>query len=200
MRRNSLALLLLTLSACDSASIGNRTQRSGDAKVIGIDDAGENTSEAPEGIGAPTAWRVVDGAAFYGAAGQTPVFALRCDARAQQIVFERLGGGATLSLSAGGFGASLGTQAVGEGRVQGRTGLGDAVLDAMASPRSQIQVGGGPETLTVPGGVAVRRVIDFCRTPPAPEPTAPPEGTPGPLVIPETIDEPAPDPLPPQPR
>lgn len=198
MPRNSLALLLLMLVACDAATVGNRTQRSGDAKVTGIDDAGENSSEAPEGIGAPSAWRVVDGAAFYGAAGQAPVFALRCDARAQQIVFERLGGGATLSLSAGGYGASLGTRDVGEGRVQARTGLGDAVLDAMASPRTQIQVGGGPEILTVPGGIAVRRVLDYCRTPPAPEPS--PDATPRPIVIPETIDEPAPEPLPPQPR
>lgn len=195
MPRNSLALLLLMLAACDSASVGNRTQRSGDVKVIGIDETGNNLSAAPEGIGAPTAWRVVDGAAYYGAANQPPVFALRCDPRAQQIVFERAGGGATLSLSADGYGASLGTRDVGEGRVQARTGLGDAVLDAMARPRTQIQVGGGPEILTVPGGVAVRRVLDFCRAPPAPEPAAANTTEPRPLVIPETIDEPAPDPL-----
>jgi hypothetical protein len=194
MPRNSLGLLLLALAACDSASVGNRTQRSGDVAVIGIDE-GENASESPEGVGAPTAWRVVDGAAYYGAANQPPVFALKCDARAQQIVFERAGGGATLSLSAGGSGVSLGTRAVDDGRVQARTGLGDAVLDAMASPRTQIQVGGGAEILTVPGGVAIRRVLDFCRAPPASEPAATNNSEPNPLVIPETIDEPAPDPL-----
>ena len=45
--------------------------------------------------------------------------------------------------------------------------MGDAVLDAMARPQSQVTVSGGPQTLTIPGGVAIRRVIDFCRTPPA---------------------------------
>ena len=194
MWRNSLALLALAMAACDGASVGNRTQRSGDVQVVGLDEVGNNASEAPEGVGAPMAWRVVQGAAFYGAADQPPSFALRCDRAAQQIVFERAGSGGTLSLSAGGIGATLGTRAVGEGRVQARSGLGDAVLEAMASPRSQIQVAGSGETLIIPGGVAVRRVVDFCRTPPAPSPL--PTGTPGPIVIPATIDEPAPDPLP----
>jgi hypothetical protein len=171
MSRNSLVLLVLALTACDGASVGNRTQRSGEVKVSGVEEIGNNSSAALEGVGAPMAWRVVQGAAFYGAADQPPQFALRCDRGREQIVFERAGGGATLSLSAGGNGASLGTRAVGENRVQARSGMGDAVLDAMARSQSQISVGGGPEALTIPGGIAVRRVLDYCRKPP--EPVAP---------------------------
>jgi hypothetical protein len=140
------------------------------------------------------AWRVVNGAAFYGAADQPPAFALRCDRAAQQIVLERSGAGDTISLSAGGAAASLGTRDVGNGRVQARAGLGDAIVEAMARSQTQIIVAGGAETLAVPGGVAVRRVVEFCRKPPAAEVT--PEGAPSPVVVPQTIDEPAPGPLP----
>jgi hypothetical protein len=199
MPRNSPALIALLLAGCDGATVGNRTQQSGEVKVIGIDEDAGNGSETPLGEGAPPAWRVVNGAAFYGAANQPAIFALRCDPRAQLIVFERAGSGEMISLSAGGIGASLGTRAVGNGRVQARTGLTDAVLDAMARPRAQIAVGGGAEVLTVPGGVAVRRVVDFCRNPPAPEPA--PVAPTGPVVIPPTIDEPGEGlpPAPPQP-
>jgi hypothetical protein len=193
-------LACLALAGCDDMSVGNRTARSGEVKVAMPDDGEANASRPLEGVGAPVAWRVVNGAAFYGAASQPPAFALRCDPAAKQIVFERAGGGASLILSAGGLGASLGTRDLGNGRVQARTGLGDAVLDAMARSQAQIVVGGGAEPLTVPGGVAIRRVLDDCRNPPAPTPTQglslTPEEVPGGLVIPKTIDEPAPEPLP----
>lgn len=170
MPRNSVALaalaLALTLAACDGMSVGNRTQRSGEVTVSGGTQVTvANASEAPEGVGAPMAWQVEQGAAFYGAANQPPAFALRCDRSNNSILFERAGGGTSLILSAGGSGATLGTRSIGEGRVQARTGMNDAVLDAMARPQSQIAVGGGGETLTIPGGVAVRRVIDWCRNP-----------------------------------
>ena len=199
MSRNSGLLAALTLAACDGGTVTTRTQRSGEVKVTGVEEIGNDSSTALEGVGAPMAWRVVNGAAFYGAANQPPAFALRCDRAAQQIVFERAGAGGTISLSAGGAGATLGTRDVGNGRVQARTGLGDAVVEAMTRSQVQILVGGGAEDLTVPSGVAVRRVVDFCRNPPAPQPT--PEGTPSPVVVPQSIDEPAPDPLPtPQPK
>lgn len=172
---NSLvpALLLAPVMAgCDGVAVGNRTQRSGEVKVASNDMTSNNSSEPLEGLGAPKAWRVSDGAAFYGAADQPSDFALRCDRAAQQIVFERAGAGPTLSLSAGGTGASLGTRAVGKGRVLARTGIDDAVVAAMARSQSMISVSGGAETLSIPGGVAVRRVIDFCRRPAA-EPAAP---------------------------
>ncbi|HEV2568208.1 hypothetical protein [Sphingomonas sp.] len=193
MSRNSFGLLLL-LAGCDAGTVTNRTQRSGEVKVAGVEEIGNNGSAALEGVGAPMAWRVVNGAAFYGAADQPPAFALRCDRAAQQIVFERAGAGGTLSLAAGGAGASLGTREVGQGRVQARAGLDDAIVNAMARPQSQITVAGGAETLTLPGGVAIRRVVDFCRNPPATQAT--PEAAPPPVVVPQTIDEPAPDPLP----
>lgn len=176
-----LALFVL-LAGCDAVSVGNRTQRSGEVKVANGDEIADNSSDPLEGVGTPTAWRVIDGAAFYGAADQPPQFALRCDRTAQQIVFERAGGGGTLSISAGGTGASLGTRDVGEGRVQARTGLGDAVLSAMARSQSQISITGGGKTLSIPGGVAVRRVLDYCRRPvePAPEPAPPPNASPPP--------------------
>lgn len=168
MSRNSAALIALLLAGCDKMSVGNRTERSGDVHVSVDDRQTANVSVTPEGVGEPMAWRVTEGAASYGAANQGPVFALRCDRASQSILFERAGGGTALNLSAGGAGVSLGTRAVAGGRVQARTGMGDAVLDAMARPQSQISVSGGPETLTIPGGVAIRRVVDFCRTPPAP--------------------------------
>jgi len=179
MSRNSLVLLALLLAGCDKMSVGNRTERSGDVRVSMPDTTDENISEAPKGEGAPMAWRVENGAAFYGAASQPPVFALRCERQSESILFERAGSGTALNLSAGGAGVSLGTRDLGNGRVQARTGMGDAVLDAMARPQTQITVSGGPETLTVPGGVAIRRVVDWCRNPPAP-----PAPTPENAVVP----------------
>lgn len=198
----TILLTAIALTACDNVAVGSRDARAGEVKVAVPEDGETNASQVPQGVGAPAAWRVMNGAAFYGGANQPPVFALRCDQAAKQIVFERAGGGASLILSAGGLGASLGTRDLGNGRVQARTGLGDAVLDAMARSQAQIVVAGGAEPLTVPGGVAIRRVLDACRNPaPPPLPpgspglTATPEEVPG-LVIPKTIDEPAPEPLP----
>jgi hypothetical protein len=201
MSRNSFALLLVLLAGCDKMSVGNRTERSGDVRVSMPNTADENVSEAPQGEGAPMAWRVVDGAAFYGAASQPPIFALRCERGSGSILFERAGAGTALNLSAGGNGVSLGTRDLGNGRVQARTGMGDAVLDAMARPQTQITVSGGPELLTIPGGVAIRRVVDFCRNPPAPptpEPgldnaAAPANGTVP--VTPPVLPTPVPTPL-----
>ena len=192
--RNSIALGLVALTACDGGTITNRTQRSGEVTVAGVEEVSNNSSAEIQGVGAPMAWRVVNGAAFYGAADQPPAFTLRCDRAAQQIVFEQPGGGGTITLAAGGAGATLGTREVGQGRVQARTGLGDAIVEAMTRPQSQIAVGGAAATLTMPGGVAVRRVVDFCRNPLPPQAT--PEPGPSPVVVPQTIDEPAPEPLP----
>jgi hypothetical protein len=197
MWRNSPILLLALLAGCDKMTVGNRTERSGDARVVVDDTAYANNSVTPEAVGAPMAWRVVDGAASYGAANQPPVFALRCDRASQSIVFERAGSGTALNLAAGGSSVSLGTRDAGNGRAQARTGMNDAVLDAMARPQSQISVSGGPETLTVPGGVAIRRVLDWCRTPPAP-PTPPADNAiapangavPAPAPTPESGDQP----------
>jgi hypothetical protein len=187
MPRNSLALLLVLLAGCDKMSVGNRTERSGDVRMSMPKTVDENVSEVPQGEGAPMAWRVVDGAAFYGAASQPPVFALRCERGSESILFERAGSGTALNLSADGAGVSLGTRDVGNGRVQARTGMGDAVLDAMARPQTQITVSGGPEALTIPGGVAVRRVVDWCRNPPAPlEPTVDNGVAPANAVVPVT--------------
>jgi hypothetical protein len=169
MSRNSgLLLIALLLAGCDKMAVGNRTERSGDVQVSLPDETDENVSAAPEGVGTPMAWRVEGAAAFYGAAGAPPVFALRCESASRSILFERAGSGTAINLSAGGAGVSLGTRDLGNGRVQARTGMGDGVLDAMARPQSQITVSGGPLTYTIPGGVAVRRVVDFCRNPPSP--------------------------------
>ena len=170
MARNRLVLaaLIFTTAGCDQMTVGNRTQRSGEVTVAQAYGNGSNASQAPEGVGAPMAWRVEQGAAFYAAADQPPAFALRCERGTGSIVFERAGSGTSLILSVGASGVTLGTRDVGNGRVQARTGMGDAVLDAMARPQAQIAVGGGGQTLTVPGGVAIRRVIDACRNPPPP--------------------------------
>lgn len=192
-RNSSIILATLLLVACDGVSVGNRTQRSSDRDVAMANSAG-NVSEPLEGVGAPMAWRVVQGSAYYGSAGQPPAFALHCDQSSRSIVFERQGGGTTLVLSAGGSEVGLGTRQVEGGRVQARTGMGDAVLDAMSRSRAQISVGGGAEVLTIPGGVAVRRVVDFCRAPPTPEPEPTPEPSLGNIVIPPVITEPAPSP------
>ncbi|MFD1612941.1 hypothetical protein ACFSCW_14140 [Sphingomonas tabacisoli] len=173
MSRNSLVLIALLLAGCDKMTVGNRTERSGEPRVASANVTEQNVSEAPEGEGSPMAWRVVNGAAFYGAADQPPVFALRCERGSQSIVFERAGGGTAMNLSAEGGSASLGTRDAGNGRVQARTSMNDGVLDAMARPQSQVIVSGGAEALTVPGGVAIRRVVDFCRTPPEPHLPAP---------------------------
>jgi hypothetical protein len=196
MPRNSLGIALLLLAGCGGGTVTNRSERSGEVKVTGVEQVGNNSSAPLEGVGAPMAWRVSEGAAFYGAANQPPAFALRCERTPQMIVFERAGGGTSLTLSAGGETATLGTRQASEGRVQARTGLGDAIVSAMARAQSQILVGGGAETLTIPGGVAVRRVVDFCRAPPPPPPAPTPEAVPSPIVIPQTIDEPAPSPAP----
>src|SRR6478672_334809 len=118
MPRNSLALVLVLLAGCDKMSTGNRTERSGEVTVTMADNMSANAAQAPDAVGAPMAWRVVDGAAFYGAASQPAAFALRCDRANQSILFERAGGGTALNISAGGAGVSLGTRAVAGGRVQ----------------------------------------------------------------------------------
>ncbi len=191
MLRNSLFLLALVPAACDGVQVGNRTARAGEVTTAMPDEVDESASKAPEGIGAPMAWRVVNDAAYYGAADQQPVFALRCDSVAKQIVFERVGGGAAITLAAAGQSATIGTRASGDGRVQARSGLGDPVLDAMSRSQTPIQVGGGAEPFTVPGGIAIRRIVDTCRNPPPPAIEATPEQGPPGLVIPETIDDPA---------
>lgn len=168
-----LAMAALLLAGCDKMTVANRTERSGDARVRAVNMVDENASEAPEGVGTPMAWRVVEGAAFYGAADQAPVFALRCDRTSQSILFERSGGGTALNLAAGGTSISLGTRDAGNGRVVARTGMNDAILDAMAHPQAQVSVSGGSETLTLPAGVAIRRVVDFCRNPPVPPAPSP---------------------------
>ena len=54
-------------------------------------------------------------------------------------------------------------------RIQARTALDDPFLELMAAPGVQLAVSasGGGEALMVPGGSAVRRVIDRCRAPAA---------------------------------
>ncbi|NNM75968.1 hypothetical protein HJG53_03470 [Sphingomonas sp. ID1715] len=195
MSRNSAILLLLALPACDAGTVTNRSERSGDVKVTGVTEIGNNSSAALQGVGAPMAWRVVNGAAFYGSADQPAAFALRCDRGAQQIVVERPGSGGTITLSAAGVTTSLGTRTVDNDRVQARIGIADAVITAMAHGQSEIVVtGAGAAPLTLTGGVAIRRVVDFCAQPLEASPT--PETGPSPLVIPQTIDEPAPTPAP----
>lgn len=183
MWRNSAALILIALAGCD-ASVGNRTERSGEVKVTGFEEVGNNSSAPLEGVGAPAAWQVSEGTAFYGAADQPAQFAMRCDRAAQQVVFERADAGENMTISAGGVGTSLAARDVGKDRVQARTGLDDPVLAAMARSQVQIDIGG----LIVPGGVAVRRVLDWCRRPP--EPVATPETSP--VAVPTL--EPAPEP------
>ena len=97
---------------------------------------------------------------------------------------ERGGGGDTLALSAGDVIASLPTRSVGEGRVQARTSLSDPILQAMG--RSRVQIGMGGQT--IPGGVAVRRVLDWCTK--APEPVPAPEASP--TAAPPIIEAPPP--------
>lgn len=185
MWQNRTVLVLLALTGCD-ASVGDRTARSGEVKVSGVEQVGNNASVPLEGVGAPAAWRVSDGAAFYGSADQPPQFALRCDRRAQQIVIERAGSGPAINVMAGDAGGSYTARAVGNGRLQARVGLGDTVLDVMSRSQTQFDVGG----LSIPGGVAVRRVLEWCRKPPEPEPVATPENvvepTPYPLPTPQT--------------
>jgi len=184
MPRNSAALLLLTLAACD-ASVSNRTERSGEVKVSGVEEIGNDSSVAPEGVGAPAAWRVRDGAAFYGSADQPPQFALRCDRNAQQIIIERAGSGPAITVMAGSAGGSYTARAV-NGRLQARVGLGDPLLEAMSRSQSQIDIGG----LSVPGGVAVRRVLEWCRKPPEPSPD--PSDAAPPVIQPGNAIEPTP--------
>jgi len=163
-KRVWVSLLLISLAACD-ASVSNRTERSGEVKVSGVEEIGNDSSVAPEGVGAPAAWRVRDGAAFYGSADQPPQFALRCDRNAQQIIIERAGSGPAITVMAGSAGGSYTARAV-NGRLQARVALGDPLLEAMSRSQSQIDIGG----LSVPGGVAIRRVVEWCRTPPEPTP------------------------------
>jgi hypothetical protein len=192
MRRNNALILLVSLaSACDRPTMGNREQRAGEVTVRDVSVV-ENASETPDAVGSPMAWRVVQGAAFYGSADQRPAFALRCDQARNSIIFERAGTGTALNISAGGLGSSLGTRAV-NGAVQARTSLGDPLLDRMAQGRAQISVSGASGSLTLPGGVAIRRVVEFCRNPVAPEPVPTPEA--GPVA--ENVAEPAPQPAPP---
>jgi hypothetical protein len=168
MWRNSALAGLALLAGCDNLASGNRSQRAGEVKVR---DLAENAVEsaAPVGVGAPMAWQVAGGAAAFGAAGSAPVLTLRCEREAGTLVIERPGGGTAITIAAGDVEQTLGTRPGQGDRVQARVPIDDALVAQMAAPQAQLMlVDAAGERRALPGGVAVRRVVEACRTPEAP--------------------------------
>jgi hypothetical protein len=186
MRAAAAAALVgaLLLGGCD-ASTPPREQRAGDVTVRGDDmELLSDPAEAPLPAGAaPMAWRVAGGTAGYGGAGQMPLLGLRCLREAGQLVIDRPGTGTEVTLSAGGIERSLPAEAAGGDRVAARVSLDDPLLVAMSAPQARIAL--ATETgdrIDVPGGVAVRRVLDRCRTP-APLPVFDPMNDAAPAAV-----------------
>lgn len=191
MWRNSALAGLVLLAACDNLSSDGRSQRAGDVKVRELENETEE-SEAPVGVGAPTAWRVAGVAAAYGADGQSPMLAVRCERTAGQMIFERPGGGTAITLAAGGVERTMEAQAGTGDRVQARLPIDDELVGRMAAPQSQLLlVTAAGERVPIPGGVAVRRVVDACRTPVV----APPALDPANAIAPEDGTLPVPPPV-----
>lgn len=181
MRANRLIALaaLALLAAC-----GDRDEtRSSDFKVE--DQGGFQPTEDEPDAGnltvaeAPRGWQVrsesAGPAAVFIDAERGPAFALRCD-RARKQVAIQLGGGApgsqaaiqVVSDTAGA--KSYPGQVIGgaQPRVQARVPLDDPFLESMAATGAQLAVSvEGGEALMVPGGPAIRRVIEGCRAPAA---------------------------------
>lgn len=168
MWRNSLLLGAVLLAGCDNLSSSGREQRAGDVKVRELED-NVAESDAPVGVGAPMAWQVAGSAAAYGAAGQPPIFTLRCERQAGMIVLERPGGGTALTIAAGDFEQTLPVTAGQGDHVQARVAIDDELIARMSAPQAQLfLVTAAGERLALPGGVAIRRVLDACRPQVAP--------------------------------
>lgn len=168
MWRNSAIAALALLAGCDNLASGNRSERAGDVKVR---DLTENVVESasPVGVGAPMAWQVAGGAAAFGAAGAPPVLTLRCERAAGMLVIERPGGGTAITISAGGLEQTLGTRPGQGDKVQARVPLADELVARMAAAQAHmVLINAAGEQLAIPGGVAVRRVVDSCRAPDVP--------------------------------
>lgn len=192
MWRNSALAGLALLAACDNLSSDGRSQRAGDVKVRELENETES-SEAPVGVGAPTAWRVAGAAAAYGADGQTPMLTIRCDRAASMVTFERPGGGTAITLAAGGVERTMEAQPGTGDEVQARLPLDDELVGRMTAPQSQLLLAtAAGERVPLPGGVAVRRVVDACR---APAVVAPPVIDPANAVVPEDGALPVPPPV-----
>lgn len=186
-RNKALALSLLLLAGCDRLSPNGREERSGNVAVRIADNQMANASEAPVGVGSPMAWRVEGGQALYEAAGQDPVFAIRCDRAQNAVILDRSGGGTDFGLQVGGETVALDSHPAANGRVQARVPLDNPALERMAAPQAALTLTGGAQPVAVPGGVAIRRIVDACRTPPAPPA---PAATPGAEVSPPVIGAP----------
>lgn len=175
MSRNSVAVLLLLLAGCDKLASDGRSQRAGDVTVRELaNDSIE--SEAPVGVGAPLAWQVAGSAAAYGASGVTPILTIRCERSDGMIVIERPGGGTAITIAANGYEQTLGTRAAQGDKVQARVPMGDELVARMSAPQAQLMlVNAAGEQVAIPGGVAVRRVLDTCRGPAVVAPAATPD-------------------------
>lgn len=176
MRAAAAALAVtLLIGGCDMASSPPREQRAGDVTVrVDETDAVTALAEEPLQAGAaPMAWRVTGGTAGYGGAGQQPLIGLRCLRAAGELLIERSGAGTELTLAAGGIERTLPAESIGEDRVAAHLTLDDPLLSAMAAPQARLQlVTATGDRISLPGGVAVRRVLDRCRQPeplPAPD-------------------------------
>ncbi|HXV06089.1 MAG TPA: hypothetical protein VFP23_09335 [Solirubrobacterales bacterium] len=192
MWRNSALVALALLAACDNLSSDGRSQRAGDVKVRELENEAE-ASETPVGVGAPTAWRVAGLAAAYGADGQAPMLAIRCDRAASMVTFERPGGGTAITLAAGGLERTMEAQPGTGDRVQSRLPIDDELVARMAAPQSQLLlVTAAGERVPIPGGVAMRRVVEACR---APAVVTPPVIDPENAVAPEEGALPVPPPV-----
>lgn len=165
MWRNSALAALALLAGCDKLSSDGRSQRAGDVTVNEPTNEVEEV-DAPEGVGAPMAWRVSGSVAAYGSAGQEPVLSLRCDRAGGVIIAERPGGGTAITLAANGFERTIAAEADEGGKVRAGITLDDELAARMAASQSQLMlVTAAGERLAIPGGVAVRRVLDTCRAP-----------------------------------
>ena len=115
-------------------------------------------------------WRYTTGAdgstASFGAAGTTPLFALRCDRARRTVVLARPGTAAgTISVQTSYGAQSWPGQATGDGMVAATLAAADPALDRIAFSRGRFSVAlPGATLLMLPARAEPGRVVEDCRS------------------------------------
>jgi hypothetical protein len=172
------ALALLALAGCDGLSSDgrNRTGALNDSVgTAGLDNAVDAiANNAAAASLPPAAWTYRPGVApvaLYGSAGAEAELAMRCDRRAGQVRFSLPApaeGATQMAFVIDGRQLAFPATAIDNGlsRVEAIVPLDNPILDRLAGAGARFAIGVGAEPpVDIPGGPAIRRLIEACRAP-----------------------------------
>lgn len=162
--------LTLAIAACVPAP---RTAPSAPARAVTLPTpapvpppASRTWMDAPQTTGD---WRYLPGAgggiAMFGAAGATPLFAMRCERAARVVILARTGVAAArqMTVHSETQNRTLAAAPVGQS-IEARLAAGDRLLDAMALSKGRFAIEvPGAASLFLPSWAEVTRVIEDCR-------------------------------------